>query len=175
VAADGSFRVDGLAPDRYIAAATWPGMRTGDGTVGWWLTTILVDGRDLGDGPIEVPPNANVGDVTIAFGDRIGAIEGVLTDAAGRPAPEHFVIAFPVERASWTPASRRMVPPVRPGTDGRFHLAGLLPGEYYLAVVTAVDQDEATDPAFLEAILPGAIRIAVPEGRTVRQDLRIGR
>jgi hypothetical protein len=38
-----------------------------------------------------------------------------------------------------------------------------------------VDQDEATDPAFLEAILPGAIRIAVPEGRTVRQDLRIGR
>jgi hypothetical protein len=68
-----------------------------------------------------------------------------------------------------------MVPPVRPGTDGRFHLAGLLPGEYYLAVVTAVDQDEATDPAFLEAILPGAIRIAVPEGRTVRQDLRIGR
>jgi hypothetical protein len=175
VAADGSFRVDGLAPDRYVAAATWPGMRTGDGTAGWWLTTILVDGRDLGDGPIEVPSNANVGDVTIAFSDRIGAIEGVLTDAAGRPAPEHFVIAFPVERASWTPASRRMVPPVRPGTDGRFHLAGLLPGEYYLAVVTAVDQDEATDPAFLEAILPGAIRIAVPDGRTVQQDLRIGR
>ncbi len=173
VDADGSFSVAGLAPDSYVATATWPGMRTGDGTVGWWLTTILIGGRELGDGPIGVPPNTDVRDVTIAFGDRIGAIEGTLTDALSRAAPEYFVVAFPVERASWTSTSRRMLPPVRPGTDGRFRLAGLLPGEYYLAVVTAIEQDEATDPAFLEAILPGAIRIAVAEGETRRQDLRV--
>lgn len=175
VQADGTFRVAGLPPDRYIATASWPFMRTGDGTTGWWLTTIHVGGRDIGDAPIEVRANTDVPDVTITFRDRIGAIEGSLSDAAGRPAPEYFVVAFPVERALWTTTSRRTVPPVRPGTDGRFRVNGLLPGDYYLAVVTAIAQDEGTDPAFLEAILPSAIKITIAAGETRRQDLRIGR
>jgi len=175
VAADGTFRVEGLPPDRYLVSATWPGMRTGDGTTGWWLTTIQVEGRDLGDAPIDVAPNAAVRDVRITFRDRIAAIEGILTDAAGRPAPEYYVLAFPVERTSWSSLSRRAVPPTRPGTDGRFRLTGLPAGEYYLAVVTSIESDEATDPAFLEALVQGAIRITLAEGETRRQDLRIGR
>jgi hypothetical protein len=175
VQADGTFRVEGLPPDRYVTGASWPGMRTGDGTTGWWLTTIRVGARDLGDLPLEVEANSEVRDVTLTFRDRIGSVEGLLTDAAGRPAPEYFVLAFPAERASWTSMSRRAVPAVRPSTDGRFRVVGLLAGDYYLAVVTALDQDDATDPAFLEAILPSAIRISIAEGETKRQDLRIGR
>jgi len=112
---------------------------------------------------------------TITFGDRIGVIEGMLTDAEGRPAPEYFVLAFPLERTSWTTVSRRMVPPVRPATDGRFRIAGLQAGDYYLAVVTTMDPDAGTDPEFLESILPGAIRVTIAEGETKRQDLRIGK
>jgi len=85
------------------------------------------------------------------------------------------VLAFPVERTSWSSLSRRAVPPTRPGTDGRFRLTGLPAGEYYLAVVTSIESDEATDPAFLEALVQGAIRITLAEGETRRQDLRIGR
>lgn len=174
VQADGSFRAIGLAPGRYVAEATWPGMRTGDGMAGWWLTSTSVGARDLGDAPIDVRPNEDVREVTITFRDRIGAIEGVLTDPAGRPAPEYVVLAFPVERSSWTSTSRRVAAPARPGTDGRFRLPGLVAGAYYLAVVTAVGPDEATDPAFLEAIVPSAMRVSVAEGETRRQDLRIG-
>jgi hypothetical protein len=175
VQADGAFRVEGLPPDRYLVGASWPGMRTGDGTTGWWITSIRVGDRELGDAPIDVDPNANVRDVAITFSDRIGVIEGTLTDAAGRPAPEYFVLAFPVERSSWTTLSRRIVPPARPGTDGRFRLAGLLAGDYYLAVVTTMDSEDGTDPAFLESILPSAIRLTVGRGQALRQDLRIGR
>jgi hypothetical protein len=173
VAADGTFRVEGLPPDRYVAAASWPGMRTGDGTTGWWLTTVSAGGKDLGDAPIDVPPNASVRDVAIGFRDRIGSIEGELTDAAGQPAPEYYILAFSVDRASWTSTSRRSVSPVRPGTDGRFRITGLLPGEYHLAVVTAIGDDEHADPAFLEALLPAAIRVSVGDGAVVRQSLRI--
>jgi hypothetical protein len=173
VDATGAFRADGLPPDSYAASVTWPGMRTGDGLTGWWLTTIAVGGRDIGDSPIEVRPNEDLKDVTIAFKDRIGAIEGRLTDGGGRPAPEYFVLSFPVERSAWTMTSRRAAPAVRPGTDGQFRIPGLPPGQYYLAVVTAVDPDEVMDPAFLEAILPGAVRVTVSDGATVRQDLRI--
>ena len=175
VQADGTFRVIGLPPDRYAVAASWPGMRSGDGAIGWWLTSVRVSARDLGDAPVDVRANTEVTDVTITFSDRIGAIEGQLSDAAGRPAPEYFVVAFSADRASWTTTSRRFVPPVRPATDGRYRVNGLLPGDYYLAVVTAVGQDESADPAFLEAILPSAIKITVAAGDTKRQDLRIGR
>ena len=72
-------------------------------------------------------------------------------------------------------ASRRAVSAVRPGTDGRFRVNGLLAGEYYLAVVTAVEPDDAMDPAFLEAVLPSAIRVTVKDGETLRQDLKIAR
>jgi hypothetical protein len=172
---DGTFRVSGLPPDRYLVGASWPGMRSGDGTAGWWITSIRVGDRELGDAPIGVDPNTNVGNVTVAFSDRIGAIEGTLIDAAGRPAPEYFVLAFPVERSSWTTVSRRIVPPARPGTDGRYRLTGFLAGDYYLAVVTTMDSDDGSDPMFLEAIVPGAIRVTIGRGQTVRQDLQIGR
>jgi hypothetical protein len=175
VQADGTFRVSGLPPDRYLVGASWPGMRSGDGTTGWWITSIRVGDRELGDAPIGVDPNTNVGDVLIAFSDRIGAIEGRLIDAAGRPAPEYFVLAFPVERSSWTTVSRRIVPPARPGTDGRYRLTGFLEGDYYLAVVTTMDSDDGSDPAFLEAIVPGAIRVTIGRGQTIRQDLQVGR
>jgi len=171
--ADGTFRVGGLAPDRYTVAAQWPGMRTGDGLTGWWIGNVRVGDRDLGDAPIDVAANATVPDVTITFSDRIGAIEGALTDASNRPAPEYFVLAFPVERSSWATTLRKILSPVKPGTDGRFRIPGVLPGDYYLAVVTAIGQEEHADPAFLEAILPGAIKLSVAAGETRRQDLRI--
>ena len=174
VGGDGSFRVPGLPPGRYTVNATWPGMRTGDGTTGWWLTSLAIGGKDIGDAPIDVQPNENIANVTIGFRDRIGAIEGLLTDAAGRPAPEYFVLAFPSDRASWTTTSRRVVPAVRPATDGRFRMIGLPAGEYFIAVVTAVNAEEAMDPAFLEPILPSAIKVTIREGEVLRQDLKIG-
>jgi hypothetical protein len=169
----GAFQLVGLAPDRYLVSATWPGMR--GATTGWWLTTIRVGDRVLGDAPLDVAANAAVTDVVIEFSDRIGSIEGSLLDADGRPAPEYFVLAFPVERESWRTTSRRMTPAVRPATDGRFTITGLPGGEYFLAVATEVDSEEAADPRFLETLLQQAIRVRVPEGESVRQDLRIGR
>jgi hypothetical protein len=172
VAADGTFQIKGLPPDRYLITASWSGMRSGTG--GWWLTGVRVGARNVGDEPVEVRANEPLSDIVVEFGDRTGAIEGALSDAAGRPAPGYYVMAFPVDRAHWTTTSRRMVPAVRPATDGRFTIPGLPGGDYYLAVVTEVDPDEAADGRFLETLIPMAIRVAVPEFGTVQQALRIG-
>jgi hypothetical protein len=67
-----------------------------------------------------------------------------------------------------------MVPAVQPATDGRFRVTGLLPGDYYLAVATEIEPDQATDPTFLDTLLPMALRVTIGEGETRRQDLRIG-
>jgi hypothetical protein len=42
---DGTFRAAGVPPDRYGVTASWPGMRSGDGTTGWWLTTVQIENR----------------------------------------------------------------------------------------------------------------------------------
>jgi hypothetical protein len=173
VTAEGTFQVRGLAPDRYVVLASGPGMRQSDGR-GWWLTSVHARGQELGDKPLEIGPAEDVPDVTIVFGDRVGILEGQLLTPQSQPASEYVVLAFPVDRAEWTPYSRRFAPPVRPGTDGRFRVA-LLPGEYYLSVITDLDQDEATDSNLLEALLPHAIRVTLTAGGVVQRTLRIAR
>lgn len=173
VSADGSFKVDGLPPDRYLVGASWPNMRGADRTSGWWLTSVKVGDRDLGVEPIDVQPGTNLTGVVVTFRDRIGAIEGQITDAAGKGATGYVVMAFPVDRAAWT--SQRTVPPAPVGTDGHYRLVGLHAGEYYLAVVTAVSESDAVDPAFLSLIVPSAVKVSVGDGETKRHDLKIAR
>lgn len=172
VAADGTFSITGLPPDRYLITASWSGMRSDAG--GWWLTGVRIGERALGDAPIDVAANEHLSAIQLEFRDRTGAIEGTLSDATGRPSPGYFVMAFPVDRAHWTTTSRRMVPAVRPATDGRFSISGLPGGEYFVAVVTEVDPDEAADGRFLETLIPMAVKVVVPHLGSVRQDLRIG-
>jgi hypothetical protein len=86
-----------------------------------------------------------------------------------------FVIAFPVDRAFWLRYGRRLQL-TRPGTDGRFVFRDLPPGEYFLAALSDVDQDEWQDAAFLaEVVAAGVARLALGEGERKVHDLRIGR
>ncbi len=171
-AADGTFTVTGLPPDRYVFEPSWPGMRSD--TRGWWLTGVRVGGSVVPEGILAVPSNEPISDVTLEFRDRIGTIEGTLLEVDGRPASGYVVLAFPTDRAHWTTISKRLRPAIRPATDGRFSISGLPGGEYYLAVVTEVDSEEAADARFLETLIPQALTVVVNEGATVRQDVRIG-
>jgi hypothetical protein len=172
VNADGAFTIVGLPPDRYLITAAWPGMRTETG--GWWISGVRAGDRQFGDAPVDVKANEQIADLQVEFRDRMGTIEGSLSDAAGRPSPGYFVMAFPADRTHWHTTSRRMVPAVRPSTDGRFTITGLPGGDYFLAVVTEVDPDEAADGRFLETLIPMAVRVVVPDAGTVQQALRIG-
>jgi hypothetical protein len=82
-----------------------------------------------------------------------------------------------VNDAYWLYGSRRIVTSA-PATDGRFTIGGpgaaLLPaGEYYLAAVTDVSKDEQYDPAFLQTIIPAAIKVTLAPGARQTQDLRV--
>jgi hypothetical protein len=132
-------------------------------------------GTDVGD-LLEVRGGQQLSGVVLTFTDRVASIAGLLLDVEGRPAPEYSVFAFPADRSEWTPWSRiGGLAPVRPGTDGRFRVGPLLPGEYYLAVVTSIESDDSTNPSFLETLVPSAIRLKVAEGEQKTQDLKIAR
>jgi uncharacterized protein (DUF2141 family) len=137
---------------------------------GSFLKSAMINGQDAVDASVEVGVADTTGVVTLT--SRASEISGTLTDAAGRPAPEYFIIAFPTERAFWTWNSRR-IQPTRPANDGTFAFRNLPAGEYRLAAVTDVEQNEWFEPAFLEMLMPASVPVTLADGGKTVQHLRV--
>jgi hypothetical protein len=131
----------------------------------------------VGTDALDVPVTIGGDDVTgveILFTDRPTELSGDLLDAAGQPAPEFYIVVFPTDKMYWTPLSRRIAS-VRPGSDGRFRVANLPPGDYLIAAVTDVEQSEWYDPSFLAQLVDASTKITLAEGEKKVQNLKIAR
>lgn len=137
------------------------------------MKSITSGGRDVMDAPLDVQSGVDVSDLVVTFTDQVSRLTGLVSDQAGRPVPTYSVIAFPTDAAHWNRQSRWMRPPQRPASDGRFAIAGLPPGEYYLAVLVDYPPNDWATPGFLETVVPGAIRVTIREGETTTQDVKL--
>ena len=171
VSEDGTFTIPGVTPNAYRVMATAPG-RTGQWPT-WMLKSIVVGGRDTSDLPLVVTPDADVIDVVVTMTDRVTEVTGLLLDAAGRPAPELTILVFPQDKAQWGRDSRRRPPPTRPGTDGRYRLMGVPPGEYFIVAVSEMAPEEMYDAVLLESLIPSAMKLSLAEGEKKVQDFKL--
>jgi hypothetical protein len=170
VGPDGRFSIAGVTPGKYRLTASFPGSgRPG----GWLLKSVMASGQDSLDAPFTLQPNQHVLDATITFTDRLAQLSGTLQDAAGGAVPDYTVVLFPVEPALWVPQSRRMQG-VRPSADGAFVIRNLPAGNYFVAAVDDVEPGEWFDPAFLQRLAPGAIKVPIADGEQRVQPIRIG-
>ena len=169
---DGTFKINGVSPGRYRISGVAPlPMGSGPG-VSWNLASVVAKGRDVLDFQLDVAPNDELRDMTVTFTDATQEIGGTLQDATGRPAPDYTIIVFAENNQFWTTPSRR-IRSARPGTDGRFTVTNLPPGEYRIAAVVDVAPNEINDPSFLEQLVPASIKLTLAEGEKKTQDLRI--
>ena len=167
---DGSFKLTGLVPGTY-------GMNVTGAMLGttWWVRSVVVDGRDLLDRPIEITPQTGeLAGAVITLSDRRSELSGRLISSAGQPVTEYAVVVFAVDQSLWRVGARR-AKSARPGTDGAFSISELPAGEYYLAAMPDTDPKEWQQPAFLEQIVGAAIKVTIGEGQKVTQDLKIAR
>jgi uncharacterized protein (DUF2141 family) len=172
VDASGQFKITGVTPGRYRISGVAP-LAPGSGPgPGWVLSSVVARGRDLLDFPVEIGPNEEIIDVTATFTDATQEVSGTLQDATGRAAPDYTIVVFAAENQYWTTPSRR-IRNTRPGTDGRFSLANLPPGEYRIAALVDVAPGEINDPAFLEQLVAASVKFTLAEGEKRTQDLRI--
>ena len=170
--ADGRYELTGLPAGRFefsVAAS---------GYLAWQLGSPLSDGLP----PVDLEDGARVKAADVVM-YRPGAIEGVLLDEFGDPAPNVSVQVAQLQFA----AGRRRLMPVGGGaarlTDdrGHFRVTGLAPGSYFVLALTGAfagpaDAGGAADtegPAwFAQTYYPGtadvgaAQRIAVKRGET---------
>lgn len=171
VSEDGTFTIPGVTPNAYRVTANAPG-RTAQGLT-WMLKSIVAGGRDISDAPLAVTPDADVVDLVVTMTDRVTEITGLLLDSAGRPAPELTILVFPTDKAQWGRDSRRRPPSTRPGTDGRYRLTGVPPGEYFIVAVSEMAPEEMYDTGLLESLIPSAMKLSLAEGEKKTQDFKL--
>ena len=169
VRADGTFELTNVVPGRYLIAFAGPAL---EGTA-WWPRSAMLGGRDLLDGEVEISGDTDLAGVEVTFTDRRSELSGTLQTGAGDAASDVFVIAYAADRGFWGPNARR-VQAVRPGVDGKYAIKDLPAGEYLLAAVTDIDQNEWQDPSFLERLQPASIKVTIAEGEKKTLDLRVG-
>lgn len=179
----GRFTIVGVPPGRYSlrgtapAGAGGPGVGAGGalapgGSGNWVLRSSVAAGRDTLDFPLEIGPNMNVTDAVLTFVDSSTELTGLLQDAQGAVTSDYSIIIFPSDSRYWVPQSRR-IQSVRPGTDGRYTVRNLPPGEYALAAVTDVEPGEWFDPDFLKELIAASMRISIADGDRKTQDIRL--
>lgn len=166
--ADGSFEIRGIGPGRFIPKFSVPA----DASKVWKLRSAISGDRDLLDDAIEMGLGTEIRNVTVVFSDVVTELNGSLQSSAGQLTTDYYVILLPADRSLWHPKSRRIFN-TRPATDGRFVFSNVLAGEYVLAAVNDLDVLDLLEPTFLEQIAPSGIKIAIGEGETKTQNIRI--
>lgn len=171
---DGTFEVLGMVPGRYRVSVMMPGLRmtpTEPGS-GWMVKSVMLEGRELADEGVEVTGVGDLAGLVVTLTDRPSELTGRVLDGASQPFSAYPLVVFSADRAQWGPGSRR-VHAVQPATDGSYVIAGLPAGDYYLAAVTGLDVRELASAAFLEALIPAALRVSLSDGERKTQDVRL--
>jgi protocatechuate 3,4-dioxygenase beta subunit len=169
---DGKFSITGLAPGVYRPSTIGGPLRGLQVPIGpWWLKSIVIDGREVLDAPLDLEHGSESAVVT--FTDRASEVAGSVKDAAGAPVTRGYVVVYSADRAHWFVTSRRVVG-VAPDISGRYSIRNLPPGEYRAAVALDLEQGEWFDPDVLDALVPGAVSFTISgtEARTLDLILR---
>jgi hypothetical protein len=164
---DQTFAFAGVPPGRYRVNSVVPGL-----SPLWALKSARLNGHDALDEAFEVN-GADLSGLTITLTDQITQINGSLEDATGRPAPDYYVIVFPVDQKYWTQNSRR-IKTARPGNDGKYIIRGLPAGTYRIGAVTDVESNDWFEPWFLQQLLPASAEVTLGEGERKIFPLKIG-
>jgi hypothetical protein len=164
VDATGRFTVTGIVPGKYTIRVT--------GVTGWSAKSITAGGREALDFGFEVKGGDPASDISVMMTTKTTEIDGTLQDASGRPTADYTIIVYPTDTQYWIPQSRR-IQSTRPGTDGKFTVRGLPPGDYMTAAVTDLDPGAQYDPAFLDQLKSASTPIHLSEGDKKPQDLKV--
>jgi hypothetical protein len=162
---DGSFSIIGIpAARRAIRAPNPPSP--------WALKSVVVDGRDVTDTPIEVRNGQKITLVQVTFTDRVTELTGTALNEKDQPVFGYTVIAFSTDSSTWRPQSRS-IQAAQPDQNGAFRFRGLPPGSYFVGAVDDVEQGEWFDPIFLEEAQKSAVRVTLTEGNVTTQTVRV--
>lgn len=163
--ADGTFEVRALAGKRLI--------RLAPNTVGWFLKAVRHQGRDVTDVPLDFGSGVTeIADVEVVVTTRGSDITGAVVDARGLPVADAVVVAFPDDRARWTPYSQS-IGVGRPDQKGQFLIRDLPSGTYRVIAVPELEEGAERDLTVLDRLWARAERLSLGDAASATISLRL--
>jgi hypothetical protein len=162
---DGHFTLAGVSAGSHV-------LRAAGQLRGWSLKSVIINGRDMVDTPIDLRSNQQLNDVAVIFTNKLTQLSGMVTNDQSAPVTDFTVLAFPTDARLWRPLARQIMT-ARPDQTGKYQIRGLPPGDYYVATVDPSEQGEWFEPAFLDQQRIGAARLQLGDGDVKTQDFRI--
>jgi hypothetical protein len=136
----------------------------------WVVKEITVNDADALDNATELSPGQSA-EARIVLTDRLTEITGVVP--AIDQASATVIVVFPENSAKWGHRSR-YVQRAEADARGHFRIAGLPPGEQYLAFATDyLDEGEHLDPEFLNTIRNVAVPFSLLEAEKRTLELKV--
>jgi protocatechuate 3,4-dioxygenase beta subunit len=137
----------------------------------WSLHSVQLNGLDVTDTGLEVPPNAVVADVTVAMTTRTTEASGRVLDGNGQPLRDVWVLMFAQDAQRWAFQSRH-VRASRPDVNNTYTIR-VPAGDYYAVALADIEPGEWNDPDFLSQLRERATRVSIADGEHKTIDLTL--
>jgi protocatechuate 3,4-dioxygenase beta subunit len=154
---DGAFHLEGVTGPRRIVKVGGPDES--------YLRSAVVNGRDALDTPFDFGLGGEAfRDVEVVVANDSASLSGQVVDARQNPVEQYVVRVFSTDPAHWFPRSQR-VKVARAASSGRFRLAGVPPGDYWMVAVEKSEDpiaaNDSLEPEQLEELSRRAERVTL--------------
>lgn len=139
---------------------------------GWMVKSILQNGREVIDAPLEMKSGETLADVQVVVTNRLTAVTGQLVDSTGAPIVDGTVIVFASDAEKWMPDSR-FVQAARLDQQGQCQINGLPAGEYLAVALDEVQDGAWSDPDYLASIARYAEKLTLMDGESRTVSLKL--
>ena len=147
-----------------IPALTGLGVIRTDLPRGWFLKSVLLDGRDVTDTILDFETYQGK-TLNVVVTQTANEIRGGVVDGSGKAVPNYVAIVFPEDQQRWTSLTRAIAS-ARSDQQGRFSIRGLPPGRYLVAAVDYLQSGQERDAKTLERLRTRATQVTLAEGAT---------
>jgi len=155
VAADGTFTFTGVFGPRLFRIEPLPPT--------WALKSVLLDGADVTDTPMDFAGTPQPRSLRLVLTSRTASVSGSLEAPAGGPAAGRMIV-FSQDPRRWGLRSR-LIKTVEVQADGRYSIAGLPAGRYFIIGVDELDENAWLDPEVLSRLQATATPLGLAEGQ----------
>ena len=135
----------------------------------WMTTSVVVDGREIGEEPIDLAGRTTLSGVRVTVTDRMTDVSGGAADDRGRPLAAHSIVFLRLD-APQLPLDMR-VRVLKTDVKGQFHVRGLRPGNYVVGVVPDLDGGRQFSPDFQEALRTNGRKLSLGLGEPLILEL----
>jgi hypothetical protein len=160
IEADGRLAFWGVPPGRYVLVFPF-------GPIGYAPVSLALNGRVLEGDVLDVSDDAASPELIVTMAEIGGTVSGSVVAADGRAASTATVILYPQDRRTWpllSQASHRLRSTAT-SRDGRFMIATVPPGDYYVLAIDGPLPERWRTPEYLGAVTSLARKAALSRGQ----------